>query len=175
MAYSDIYSFAFNFLISNEGGLEVDPNDPGGVTNFGLSKRAFPDVDIAALTRDQAQEIYATKPPLGSSLPFWLPVYEQIFDERLAAKIFDMAVNMGQGTAHVLVQAALGMKAPTQVFGPLTLGTMNSLRPNAEPLLLELSARAAVHYAEIVARRPDSSADLLGWMRRACKVPYNGH
>lgn len=41
-----------------EGGYSNDPDDPGGETNFGISKRAHPDEDIAGMTKERAKEIY---------------------------------------------------------------------------------------------------------------------
>ena len=49
---------AFDRLISNEGGYVNNPADPGGETNWGISKRSYPDVDIANLTREGAKAIY---------------------------------------------------------------------------------------------------------------------
>lgn len=40
------------------GGLVNDPDDPGGLTKWGISKRAYPHLDIANLTRQQAEVIY---------------------------------------------------------------------------------------------------------------------
>lgn len=41
-----------------EGGYINDPKDPGGETNYGISKRNHPDVDIKNLTLQGAMEIY---------------------------------------------------------------------------------------------------------------------
>jgi hypothetical protein len=52
---------AFDLTVMRfEGGARYtnDPDDPGGETKYGISKRANPDVDIANLTKDQAKEIY---------------------------------------------------------------------------------------------------------------------
>ena len=49
---------AFRFLIGEEGGYVNDPADPGGETKFGISKRAYPQLDIKSLTLDQAKAIY---------------------------------------------------------------------------------------------------------------------
>ena len=49
---------AFDRLISHEGGYVNDPLDPGGETKFGISKRSYPTLDIAALTREDARAIY---------------------------------------------------------------------------------------------------------------------
>ncbi len=45
-------------VLSHEGGYSNDPQDPGGETQWGISKRAHPDVNIKALTRAQAIDIY---------------------------------------------------------------------------------------------------------------------
>ena len=44
-------------LFSWEGGLVNNPKDPGGVTNFGISQRSYPKLNISTLTKDQASEI----------------------------------------------------------------------------------------------------------------------
>jgi len=51
---------AFEILIGHEGGYVNDVNDRGGETRYGISKRAYPHIDIANLTLAQAKEIYRT-------------------------------------------------------------------------------------------------------------------
>jgi len=167
--YPPTFEAAFGYLIQNEGGLASDSADSGGVTKYGITRAEFPDIDIPSLTLDQARSIYYSRPPKGSPLPFWVPNYSLIRDARVATKIFDMAVNMGPGTTHEIVQLSVGMRNPTQVFGAITLGIVNKADPAS--LLDELAARAAVHYGEIVAEYPKDIRFLLGWMRRATKVP----
>jgi len=41
-----------------EGGYVNDPNDPGGETNYGISKRSHPDEDIKNMTLARAIELY---------------------------------------------------------------------------------------------------------------------
>ena len=48
----------FEKVIGFEGGYTLDPKDPGGETNWGISKRAYPSIDIKNLTREGAKEIY---------------------------------------------------------------------------------------------------------------------
>lgn len=45
-------------IIDREGGLSDHPSDKGGLTKFGISQRAYPDLNIPALTRAQAQALY---------------------------------------------------------------------------------------------------------------------
>ncbi|SRR5258706_9592173 len=49
---------ALTFVLVEEGGYILDPRDPGGETNMGISKRMYPGVDIKHLTKIQAAEIY---------------------------------------------------------------------------------------------------------------------
>ena len=52
-------------VIKHEGGYVNDPSDPGGETKYGISKKAYPKVDIKNLTLDDAIEIYKDD--------YWLP------------------------------------------------------------------------------------------------------
>ena len=47
-----------NAIIEREGGLSDHPADPGGLTKWGISQRVYPHLDIASLTRAQAQALY---------------------------------------------------------------------------------------------------------------------
>ena len=44
-------------IFANEGGDKI-VNDSGGVTKWGISKKAYPDIDIERLTQKEAREIY---------------------------------------------------------------------------------------------------------------------
>mgnify|MGYP003149201708 FL=1 len=50
-------------VLHREGGAKItrDPDDPGGLTKFGISKRSNPDVDIENLSEDDAVLIYLEK------------------------------------------------------------------------------------------------------------------
>jgi lysozyme family protein len=52
------FNGAFEILIGHEGGYVDHPDDPGGETKYGISKRSYPEVNIAALTLDKAKAIY---------------------------------------------------------------------------------------------------------------------
>lgn len=79
---------AIKVVLAHEGGYVNDPNDLGGETNFGISKRSYPTVDIKNLTREQAVEIYRGD--------WWERYrYGDIEDLDVATKVFDLAVNMG--------------------------------------------------------------------------------
>lgn len=79
------------FVFKWEGGYVNDPDDPGGETNFGISKRSYPNVDIKNLTRQAAQEIYQRD--------YWNAINGDTLDPSLACVALDTAINMGVGRA----------------------------------------------------------------------------
>ena len=90
----------FDRLIGHEGGYVNDPNDPGGETNWGISKRSYPNVDIKNLTRDQAKEIYRRD--------FWNRINGEKLYDGVAFQVVDFAVNSGIDTAVRGLQRAVG-------------------------------------------------------------------
>jgi lysozyme family protein len=93
------FDAAFAIVVGVEGGYTNDPQDPGGETKFGISKRAYPELDIANLTIDQAKAIYQRD--------YWDRCACDTMTWERALCVFDTAVNQGQGTARALnVQSA---------------------------------------------------------------------
>ena len=94
--YPEDFQKAVDDLIDNwEGGYAFDPADPGGVTKFGISKAAYPLLDIVHLTRDQAVAIYYRD--------YWVkPGMQTIAGPVMRAKVFNMGVLMGPKTAILL-------------------------------------------------------------------------
>jgi lysozyme family protein len=90
---------AFNVVVGIEAGYVNDPNDPGGETKFGISKRAYPQLDIPNLTLDQAKAIYLRD--------YWHLCKCDELPMDLALAVFDCAVNQGVSTA-LKVHAAAG-------------------------------------------------------------------
>lgn len=101
----------FDRLIGHEGGYVNDPNDPGGETKWGISKRSYPNLDIKNLTREQAKEIYRTN--------FWNRVNADILPDGVAFQLFDFAVNSGIETSIRYFQRALNV-ADDGFFGPIS-------------------------------------------------------
>ncbi len=89
---------AVKFVLYHEGGYVNNPNDPGGETKFGISRKAHPKVDIKNLTEDQAREIYKRD--------YWQPCGADLLDDHLALIHFDTAVNMGLKRAETLLEAS---------------------------------------------------------------------
>lgn len=155
------FEIAVEKTLAHEGGYVNHPDDPGGETNYGISRRSYPNADIRNLTKEAAVKIYQRD--------FWLPLYSDIRYQRIANKIFDMSVNLGVTNSHVIVQKAmrnLGKAIKVDgVFGPNTLALVNQSDPNA--LLLEMIRLHVEYYLTRVERKPSQVAFLRGWIRRA--------
>lgn len=92
---------AFAVLMKFEGGYSNDPKDPGGETKYGISKRAYPNEDIANLTEERAKEIYKKD--------YWDKIKGDSLPAQLRYAVFDAAVNSGVGQAVKWLQAAVGV------------------------------------------------------------------
>ena len=118
---------AFQITVGVEGGYVNDPADPGGETKYGISKRAHPDIDIKALTLDQARDIYRRD--------YWQAASCDSMPERIGHLVFDCAVHHGVKTAIKLLQRALKV-ADDGEFGPITRGTLTARDTNETADLL---------------------------------------
>ena len=78
---------AVKFTLKWEGGYSNDPHDSGGETNFGISKRSYPDLDISKLTLKQAKEIYYQN--------YWLKAGCDELPYPFNICVFNCAVNCG--------------------------------------------------------------------------------
>lgn len=120
MTYSSAFTFSINRVLKIEGGYVNDPTDPGGETNFGISKRAYPNLNIKTLTRDQAVQIYWTD--------FWQLIKADAMPSVLAYQVLDFAVNSGISTALRKLQVALGV-ADDGHWGPVTQAAVIATQP----------------------------------------------
>ncbi len=148
---------AIDFVLANEGGLSNDPQDAGGLTNYGISQRMYPDIDIKNLTRIEAEHIYERD--------YWR--YGAINSQRVATKLFDAHVNMGPVKAVRLMQQALGAieAGPIVVDGIIGSATIEAINAaDEEALVNEFKVRLVKYYFEL--NQPEF---LTGWLRRAVK------
>jgi lysozyme family protein len=95
------FEHAIARVLGAEGGYVHDPADPGGETQWGISKRSYPSVDIKALTRDQAVAIYRRD--------FWDRLGADRLPGPVAYQVLDFAVNSGIETAVRALQRAVGV------------------------------------------------------------------
>ena len=81
------FARAVAFVLAQEGGYSNDPNDPGGETRYGISKRRYPAEDIRNLTVERARELYRRD--------YWDKNRCGELPAHMALCVFDAAVNGG--------------------------------------------------------------------------------
>lgn len=132
------FEHAFQKTIIFEGGDSNDPDDNGGLTRYGISQRAYPDLDIKALTLDAAKELYRRD--------YWDKCgCDRMNDQRHAEIIFDIAVNMGVGAAKELLMETLKIDA----------------------FAMAMAIKRIARYVRICQAKPSQKKFLLGWISRA--------
>jgi lysozyme family protein len=136
---------AFEKTLKLEGGGELvdDPNDAGGLTKWGISQRAYPDIDIKNLTKEQAKEIYKRD--------YWDTIFAltnpTINNPQVAWKLYDIAVNMGRVKAIDFRDKIAGLGWEWAIY--------------------ELCELQMKRYVEITVNRPANLTFLKGWTKRA--------
>lgn len=155
--YSERFQECVDCVLEHEGGYVNDPADPGGETKFGISKRAFPNVDIGNLSRADAIRLYYEH--------YWRRIKgDQIISNELALQIFDMAVNAGPAVACKLVQEIVGTKQDG-VIGAFTLAAMDRY-PSVAGMIERYKFLRIKFYAVLVHKNPSLLRYLMGWINR---------
>jgi len=139
-------------ILAAEGGLVQDPHDPGGLTHFGISQRAYPTLDIKALTVADAMRIYQRD--------YWDPIQGEDLPTGVDLVMLDHAVNAGPATAIRLMQYLVRVVVDG-VLGPRTLAGITSADP--EDLITAFTERRLAYYHSL----PNWRLYQVGWSRRA--------
>ena len=143
-------------VLVNEGGYINDPDDKGGETKFGISKRAYPNIDIKNLTTDEAKAIYKKD--------YWDKIKgDEIVSDEIAYEIFDTAVNMGARTSSKLAQIVVGAY-PDGYIGAKTLEKLNSV--DVELFVTKFKLSKIARYTYLVKKNPVNKRFLFGWINR---------
>jgi len=142
-----------------EGGYSNHPHDSGGETKYGISSKAYPDIDIPNLTVEEAKAIYKRD--------YWYPSGADKLSEKLAIVHFDAAINHGVTMAIRILQKIVCTPVDGK-FGPKTLIAFNEeLKQTGENSLIEryLRQRESVYYS-LVRSISKNKVFLKGWLAR---------
>lgn len=158
-------------LITLEGGIVNDPDDPGGLTNMGVTFARFVEwrvmqglprptaADLRALDREEAKRFYRVL--------YWDAARVPSLESRALRFLHaDCAVNQGVGTAIRLLQMSLGFtgKDIDGQFGPMTAKAED--KADQPKLVIEYAARRMNRYGNT----KNWNRYGLGWSRRLMRV-----
>jgi lysozyme family protein len=145
-----------------EGGYVNDPDDPGGETIYGITRRDHPEAwEHGRPTHDQAKALYAKL--------YWHPLWNNLAHDDLAGELLDYAVVAGQKTAILLLQRALNRLGwaleEDGIFGPKTLDAANIT--TLESVMVEFRTEQIIRAVKLGEEKPPLKKFLRGWIRRA--------
>jgi len=110
-------------VLASEGGYVNHKDDPGGMTNLGVTKAVWEEfvghpvseADMRALTPDTVMPLYKRK--------YWDRVSGDQLPKGLDYAVFDAAINSGPGRAAKWLQEVVGVTADGAI-GPKTLAAV---------------------------------------------------
>jgi lysozyme family protein len=178
------YECALNYVLDREGGLVENVDDPGGITNQGISFRFLKSISgdrlklygiydevseqtIKDLTKTQVYAVY--KGEYWDVIPFL-----DITDIELRNYVFDTSVNLSLAVAIKCLQRALcavygSRKAVSEdgILGAAMAQILALLDHRTEDTLCAMRSERAGEYRLIAATCPDKRKFLDGWLNRA--------
>ena len=162
---------AFDYMIKNEdynlvGKVTTEPN--GGKARFGINSVFHPEAihdGFYEMPTDQALD-YAKK---IFERDYWDGRgFDKIGSQQLATKLFDMAVNMGNGGEVGVLQEALEVPITHKLDARTSFALLGVDKEFIGKLVVSLKK----HYQEIYDANPNKYKNVLnGWMGRADKLP----
>lgn len=158
-----LFEAALDRVLIQEGGFVNHPDDPGGATNLGITRRTLSQArglpasaeDVRRLTRAEAASIYRRL--------YWNAVRGDELPPGIGLAVFDMAVHSGPSRSVRLLQEALGITTDG-IIGPQTLAAVQAV--DAADLVRRLS-RARLGF---LSRLPGWSVFGRGWRRRVLAI-----
>jgi len=150
-------------VLRHEGGYVDDDLDKGGMTAYGISKRAHPDVDIKELTVEDAITIYREQ--------YWTPSRSERLPEELREVYFTFLVNAGQTNAVKVLQRACNGKngKGEQIAVDGRIGRM-TIRASQKLEVDRLRSYLMLYYAKLVYRNSTQERFWYGWYRRVLNL-----
>ena len=140
------FKACLDLVLKSEGGYVNNAQDPGGMTNLGVTKKALEewlghDVDekfMRKLTPEMAAPFYEQK--------YWRPCYGELLPRGLDFVVFSMGVNAGPGRSVKLLQSAIGL-VPDGIIGPRTRGLISD--SNCATLIAKFSESRREYYRSL--------------------------
>jgi lysozyme family protein len=145
-----------DLVLKSEGGWVNHPQDPGGETNLGVTKRVWeeyvghPVESLKNLTKEDVAPLYEQK--------YWRPCYGEVLPWGINYLVFSMGINAGPGRSIKLFQSSLGC-VPDGVIGPKTRELISA--SNSSTLIAKFSEIRREYYRSL-----NKPMFIKGWLNR---------
>lgn len=163
----NIFQTSLAHIFAQEGGYSDHPHDPGGATNFGITRATLarfrkvrppaklPKSAVRRLGKAEAARIYYRY--------YWAPLWAKKMPPGIALCLFDFAVNSGPYRAIKTLQSIV--QAPRDGrMGPVTLAAMKTfIASKTEAKLIDTICAARLRFLKRLRHYPTFGR---GWRRR---------
>jgi lysozyme family protein len=161
MEYPELFLKCIAVVLKNEGGYSNNTSDKGGETNYGISQRAYPAIDIKNLTIGQAIEIYYND--------YWHPMnLDGVNNDDLVLQVFDMGVNSGTKMSIKILQRLIGVP-DDGIIGNMTLRAIREFYGDIDE---EFKKRRKLFYVTLVQKDLSQRVNLRGWLNRIDRTHF---
>lgn len=184
------FNIAYEKTAQIEGGYSNHPDDPGGETICGISRRYYPYwggwqfVDAV----DDKKSLLKHRGFIYKVSTFYKTIFWDYFsldavdDQTLANEIYDSAVNLGHSRVTKWIQTALNILNRKQkkwfdiamdgAFGPTTRKTLLVAMDEGEGryILKLLNAYQGTYYSEVCLKNEKKESFIHGWLNHRVTV-----
>jgi len=153
----------FEMVLKHEGGFVNHPKDPGGMTNLGVTKRAWEEyvgrtvdeTEMRGLTPEKVKPFYKSR--------YWDKIKADDLPSGVDYAAYDLAVNSGVGRSAKYLQEVAGVSVDG-VIGPKSLAAINACPAD------EMVDAICDMRLEFLKRLPTWDTFGKGWGRRVEEV-----
>jgi lysozyme family protein len=159
------FDVCVDLMLAHEGGFVNHPQDPGGMTNLGVTARVWEEwlgrptneKEMRALTPLMVKPLYKRK--------YWDAIRADELVDGVDYCVFDVAVNSGVGRAIKFLQQSVGA-TPDGGFGSITMALVK--KAEIDPVnLIELYCARRMEFLQSL-RTFETFGK--GWSRRVAEV-----
>ena len=153
------FSKCLSMLLHHEGGFVNHPDDPGGMTNLGVTKAVYEkyikrnatEAEMRALTKIDVSPIYRSN--------YWDRGHCDDLPSGVDWSVFDWGVNSGMGRAAKALQRVVGVTADGAI-GPMTIKATHNMKP--QDVIVKMHSSRQSFYESLTTFKTFGR----GWSRR---------
>ena len=153
------FSKCLDMLLHHEGGFVNHPDDPGGMTNLGVTKAVYEkyikrnatEAEMRALTKIDVSPIYRSN--------YWDRGHCDDLPSGVDWSVFDWGVNSGMGRAAKALQRVVGVTADGAI-GPMTIKATHDMKP--QDVIVKMHSSRQAFYESLTTFKTFGR----GWSRR---------
>ena len=119
------YQHCLEMILHHEGGYVNHPEDPGGITNLGVTKRVYEEWVGTKVTEEKMKNLKVEDVAPIYNKNYWFRVKGNQLPSGLDLCVFDFGVNAGTGRAAKYLQKMVGATADGAI-GPATLRALET-------------------------------------------------